>query len=167
MMPGNGRKGGANPMSNPRALPPSLRHRHILNTFLIPLNPVPLSSPWGVQSVVREAGRMSSYDLSRHTTLLGIAAHERMNFVPTRVLPTKLGLVFDIRVHVSERVVRSILPIGGCRCSIVVGISACHAGDLCSIPGKGVKGGPKPMSSPRPLTRRIPHHHILNAFLVP
>ena len=154
-------------MSSPRALLPRTLHRNILHGFLVPPNHLPLTRPWGVQSVVRKAGRMSSYDLSRHTTLLGIAAHERMNFVPTRVLPTKLGLVFDIRVHVSERVVRSILPIGGCRCSIVVGISACHAGDLCSIPGKGVKGGPKPMSSPRALTHRIPHHHILNAFLVP
>ena len=164
-IPGNNAK--ANPMSFTTTLPPKFPHHQIFNAFLVPPNGLPLSSPWVVQSVVREAGRMSSYDLSRHTTLLGIAAHERMNFVPTRVLPTKLGLVFDIRVHVSERVVRSILPIGGCRCSIVVGISACHAGDLCSIPGKGVKGGPKPMSSPRALTCRIPHQHILNSFLVP
>ena len=42
---------------------------------------------------------MSTYDLSRPTALLGIAAHKRMNDVANLVLSTKSGLVFNIRVH--------------------------------------------------------------------
>ena len=130
----NGVKGEVNPMLATRELPPSIPHHHIFNVFLVPPNPVPLPSPWGVQSIVLlghshlrsyttlssmlsstpfnpwgvqsvicEKGRMSSYDISRLALLLGVVAQEHINFVATRVLTTKPSLVLDIRVNVPNK----------------------------------------------------------------
>ena len=78
-IPGNGTKGGANLMSSPTALPLKIPDRRMLIALLYPLDSLPISKPWGIMSVVREAGPI--LPSSRSSALTGIPVDTLTKFV--------------------------------------------------------------------------------------